>query len=72
MYDEMPEYGTDCDDPMFINILRASNAAAYEAQSEDSILNEVSEHFTKATFVVIWAVWLGLMGILFLQARRMC
>lgn len=66
---ELAEYGPDCDDPSFINILRASFMA--EESADDSNTNIIEEHFTKATFIVIWAVWMGLVLILCMQCRRL-
>ena len=70
---ELAEYGPDCDDPSFINILRASYVAEESADdSNTNIVNHViEEHFTKATFIVIWAVWMGLVLILCVQCRRL-
>ena len=65
---ELAEYGPECDNPNFINVLRADYAATATLDDDKNI---IEEHFKKATFIVIWGIWMGLVVIMCMQCRRM-
>ena len=65
---ELAEYGPECDNPNFINVLRANYAASATVDDDKNI---IEEHFKKATFIVIWGIWMGLIVIMCMQCRRM-
>lgn len=74
MMSEPQEYGNDCFDAMpyatlMNDIIRETHVVV---ESENKTSKAVGEHFTYATFIVVWVILISLVALLIMQICRFC